>query len=473
MNNTIPRHCNVLWLDTVSQMTVEEQSQLHIAGVNLLQVQNVADLKRELDNVDAVVVRLSRDIGLMEEVLRLLRGLGRPLPVICRVDRHRLEVGVQAMHGGAAHVLPSDDWTEQGWRSVLLHLGHVRGVAASQQQAFVFVDPVSLKLLELSRRVASAGVTTLLTGPTGAGKEVLARVLHDASPRRNGPFVGLNCGAIPESMIEDLLFGHEKGAFTGATRDHRGVFEQAEGGSLFLDEIADMPYALQVKLLRVLQERQVTRLGAQGSIPVDVRLIAATNKDLRTAIQNREFREDLYFRLSTFRLRIPALAERKQDILPLARHMLEMHASDGLPRTLADDAESMLLGYGWPGNVRELSNVMQRALVMSAAPLIGAEHILFDEQDFCVSGAETTQVESRDQMFLDKDHSAAVTADVAFQDEGLGAAIRTSEHRVIAAALRTSPNRVEAAKALGISPRTLRYKLAQLRGHGLSVSAAK
>ena len=473
MNNTIPRHCNVLWLDTVSQMTVEEQSQLHIAGVNLLQVQNVADLKRELDNVDAVVVRLSRDIGLMEEVLRLLRGLGRPLPVICRVDRHRLEVGVQAMHGGAAHVLPSDDWTEQGWRSVLLHLGHVRGVAASQQQAFVFVDPVSLKLLELSRRVASAGVTTLLTGPTGAGKEVLARVLHDASPRRNGPFIGLNCGAIPESMIEDLLFGHEKGAFTGATRDHRGVFEQAEGGSLFLDEIADMPYALQVKLLRVLQERQVTRLGAQGSIPVDVRLIAATNKDLRTAIQNREFREDLYFRLSTFRLRIPALAERKQDILPLARHMLEMHASDGLPRTLADDAESMLLGYGWPGNVRELSNVMQRALVMSAAPLIGAEHILFDEQDFCVSGAETTQVESRDQMFLDKDHSAAVTADVAFQDEGLGAAIRTSEHRVIAAALRTSPNRVEAAKALGISPRTLRYKLAQLRGHGLSVSAAK
>ena len=473
MNNTIPRHCNVLWLDTVAQMSDEEQSQLQIAGVNLLQVENVADLKRELDNVDAVVIRLTRDIGLMEEVLRLLRGLGRPLPVICRVDRHRLEVGVQAMHGGAAHVLPSDDWTEQGWRSVLLHLGHVRGVAASQQQAFVFVDPASLKLLELSRRVASAGVTTLLTGPTGAGKEVLARVLHDASPRRNGPFVGLNCGAIPESMIEDLLFGHEKGAFTGATRDHRGVFEQAEGGSLFLDEIADMPYALQVKLLRVLQERQVTRLGAQGSIPVDVRLIAATNKDLRAAIQKREFREDLYFRISTFRLRIPALAERKRDILPLARHMLEMHASDGMPRTLADDAESMLLGYGWPGNVRELSNVMQRALVLSAAPLIRAEHILFDEQDFCVSAAETTQVESRDQMFLDKDDAAAVTADVAFQDEGLGAAIRSSEHRVIAAALRTSPNRVEAAKALGISPRTLRYKLAQLRDHGLSVSAAK
>lgn len=473
MNNTIPRHCNVLWLDTVCQMTVEEQSQLQTAGVNLLQVQNVADLKRELDYVDAVVIRLIRDIGLMEEVLRLLRGLGRPLPVICRVDRHQLEVGVQAMHGGAAHVLPSDDWTERGWRSVLLHVGHVPDVARSQQQAYVFVDPASLKLLELSRRVASAGVTTLLTGPTGAGKEVLARVLHDASPRRNGPFVALNCGAIPESMIEDLLFGHEKGAFTGAARDHRGLFEQAEGGSLFLDEIADMPYALQVKLLRVLQERQVTRLGAQGSIPVDVRLIAATNKDLRAAIGKREFREDLYFRLSTFRLRIPALSERKQDILPLARHLLQMHASDGMPRTLTEDAESMLLGYGWPGNVRELSNVMQRALVLSTTQIISAQHILFDDPDFCGFSDETLQVDSGDQIRFEKDDSASDTADAALREEGLGAAIRTSEHRVIAAALRATPNRVDAAKVLGISPRTLRYKLARLRDHGLSVAAVK
>jgi len=445
-------------------MTDEEQSQLHIAGVNLLQVQNVADLKRELDNVDAVVVRLSRDIGLMEEVLRLLRGLGRPLPVICRVDRHRLEVGVQAMHGGAAHVLPSDDWTEQGWRSVLLHLGHVRGVAASQQQAFVFVDPASLKLLELSRRVASAGVTTLLTGPTGAGKEVLARVLHDASPRRNGPFIGLNCGAIPESMIEDLLFGHEKGAFTGATRDHRGVFEQAEGGSLFLDEIADMPYALQVKLLRVLQERQITRLGAQGSIPVDVRLIAATNKDLRAAIQKREFREDLYFRISTFRLRIPALTERKQDILPLARHMLNVHACPSQDWVISDEAETLLVEYAWPGNVRELSNVIQRALVLSRGPLIGAEHLIFEDQ----SDTDRSGV-----SFLPPAQGLLVRDAGSVDKLGLDAAVRSSEHRAISAALSGAANRLEAAKLLGISPRTLRYKLAQLRDHGLSVSHGK
>lgn len=474
MNNTITRDCNVLWLDTVSQMTVEEQSQLQSAGVNLLQVQSVSDLTREMENVDAVVIRLTRDTALLKEVLRLLRGLGRPLPIICRVDRHQLEVSVQAMHGGAAHVLPSDDWTEQSWCLAQLHLGNMRSVAVSKRQRYVFVDPESLKLLELARKVAAAGVTTLLTGPTGAGKEVLARVLHDASPRCNGPFVGLNCSAIPESMIEDLLFGHEKGAFTGAARDHRGVFEQADGGTLFLDEVADMPYAQQVKLLRVLQERQITRIGAQGSIPVDVRLIAATNKDLRTAIQKKEFREDLYFRISTFRLRIPALSDRKLDILPLAHHMLEVHARDGIPRNMTDDAESLLLSYRWPGNVRELSNVIQRALVVSSSPVIGVEHLLFDEQDFCAFFSETTQGESVDEIFLEKDDSTVpLSSDVETQNDGLGVAIRNSEHRVIAAALRNSPNRVEAARSLGISPRTLRYKLAQLREYGLSMAAAK
>ncbi len=474
MNDPIPRPCNVLWLDTASPMSAGELSQINLAGVKLLTIQNVADLKREFDNVDAVVVRLTQDIGLMEEVLGLLRGLQRRLPVICRVDRHRLDIGVQAMHGGAAHVLPSDDWSVEGWRSVLLHLSSLRGTANLPQQAFVFVDPLSLTLLELSRRVAAAGVTTLLTGPTGAGKEVLARVLHDASPRANGPFVGLNCAAIPESMIEDLLFGHEKGAFTGATRDHRGAFEQAEGGSLFLDEIAEMPYALQAKLLRVLQERRVTRLGAQGSIPVDVRLITATNKDLRAAIQAREFREDLYYRISTFRLRIPALAERKQDILPLARHMLEIHAKDGQSRTLTPGAESLLTSYGWPGNVRELSNVMQRALVLSLGPLIGVEHLLFDEQEhglLLAAGIGLASNDQNGQISREEEDSSASFAVVA--DRRLGVAVRSSEHRVIAAALHAAPNRVEAARALGISPRTLRYKLAQLRDHGLSVASAK
>ena len=494
MNDTVPRHCNVLWLDTASPISESELSQINLAGVTLLTIQNLADLKREFDNVDAVVIRLTHDIALMEQVLGLLRGLKRRLPVICRVAPHRLDLGVRAMQGGAAHVLACDDWSVEGWRSVLLHLSNLRDLNSlrvaenAPQQTFVFADPLSLTLLELARRVAAAGVTTLLTGPTGAGKEVLARVLHEASPRHNGPFVALNCAAIPESMIEDLLFGHEKGAFTGATRDHRGVFEQAEGGSLFLDEVAELPYALQAKLLRVLQERQVTRLGAQVSLPVDVRLITATNKDLRAAMQAREFREDLYYRISTFRLRIPALAERAQDILPLARHMLENHAEDGQSRTLTNDAKSRLLSYGWPGNVRELSNVMQRALVLSSGPVIDVEHLLFDEPEHGLSLAAGMTLESAGMGPVpagigpgsndpirceEKDEEEATASFETLADRRLGVAIRSSEHRLISAALHAAPNRVEAARALGISPRTLRYKLAQLRDHGLSVASAK
>ena len=466
VDNPTSQTYNVLWLDPVSPLIDAELLRLRLAGLELLSVPTPEALRHALGKAHALVIRLSRDTELLAEVKAMMQSLRSPLPVVCRVDRHRLEVGVQAMHEGAAHVLPSDEWSEESWRAVLGRLARSEEPKCRpeehKQQSFVFVDPTSQKLLELTRRVAQAEVTTLLTGPTGAGKEVLARVLHDASPRRNGPFVGLNCAAMPESMIEDLLFGHEKGAFTGAAREHPGVFEQAEGGSLFLDEIAEMPYALQTKLLRVLQERQVTRLGARSTVPVDVRLIAATNRDLRAAMQAHEFREDLYFRISTFRLRVPSLAERRQDILPLARHMLEVHAPAGAARELSTDAESLLITYAWPGNVRELSNVIQRALVLSSGPLIDAEHLMFEE---CSAGETGAQ------------HSSAAAppahANVLAQDTGLGAAVRSSEYRVIVAALRASDNRIEAAKALGISPRTLRYKLAQLRDHGFSVTAAR
>ena len=470
MNDKITQDCSVLWMDLTSQITADERSQFQAAGLNLIPVQAIADLRSALESANLVVVRLTRDISFLEEILRVFRGLGVQLPVICRVDRHRLEVGIQAMRAGAAHVVASDDFSLQTWRPLSLQIAHSFGSVKSQGQAYVFVDPVSVKLLELCRRVASAGVTTLLTGPTGAGKEVLARVLHDASPRSGGPFVALNCAAIPESMVEDLLFGHEKGAFTGANREHRGVFEQAQGGSLFLDEIAEMPYALQAKLLRVLQERQVTRLGAHAAISVDVRLIAATNMDLQKAIQARQFREDLYFRISTFRLRIPPLCERKKDILPLARHLLEVHGTDIRPKELSLEAESMLLGHEWPGNVRELSNVMQRALVLCNETEVCAEHLLFDYPKPCLSWSASLLGESTGS-FEDAKEDCAIS--LAGEDNELESAIRASEHRVIEAALRTAPNRIEAAKVLGISPRTLRYKLAHLRDHGLPIAAAK
>jgi len=460
VNNSGLQNANVLWLDTVSPLSEEELLRLRSAGVQVLKVRSASDLGVDLKHVDAIVIRLTTDTGLLDEVKRILRGLLCSLPLICRVDRHCLEVGVQAMHGGAFDVIASDEWSESVWRSMVSRMGRAPDVPS---QSYVFVDPSSQKLLELARRVAAAGVTTLLTGPTGVGKEVLARILHEASPRRNGPFVGLNCAAIPETMIEDLLFGHEKGAFTGAAREHKGVFEQAEGGSLFLDEIGEMPFSLQSKLLRVLQERQVTRLGAQSPISVDFRLIAATNKDLRAAILGREFREDLYFRISTFRLSIPPLVERPGDILPLANHLLNVFGADVGVDGFTEEAENMLLGYEWPGNVRELSNVLQRALVICSGPLIDAGHLLFDEPS--LSSAKPAFVERIAQPLPELD------AVVDQEGAALGPAIRNREHRVIMAALQTAPNRVEAAKALGISPRTLRYKLAQLRDHGLSVSA--
>ena len=448
----------VVWLDPLHRLTDTERACLDAAGLTMLSVATLEDFRMTLARADLVVIRLSDSIELLAEVHQLMRDVPRELPVVCRVDAGRLDLAVAAMRTGALTVLGTDEWSITAWRNALALIPTAR-----ETRSFVFVDPASQKLLALAQRVAQAEVTTLLTGPTGAGKEVLARVLHDASPRRAGPFVALNCAAMPESMIEDLLFGHEKGAFTGALREHAGVFEQANGGTLFLDEIAEMPYPLQSKLLRVLQEREVTRLGAQQAVPVDVRFIAATNRDLKAGIVAREFREDLYFRISTFRLRVPALAERPGDIVPLARHLLEQHA----PRagwTLTEEAERLLTDYAWPGNVRELANVMQRALVLASGPVIDAEHLLFEDMNVAFAPVIPA--------VTDRAMSAPAMAHESEDVIDLDAAVRHSEHRVILAALRAAPNRTEAAKALGISPRTLRYKLAQLKTRGLPVAVS-
>ncbi len=445
-----------LWLDSEGLPPAEGVAALHTVGLQAIPLGSAGELGISPVRVQMVVVRLHDDTAPLREILQAMRSAPGSLPVVCRVDRHQLALGIRAMREGATHVLASDDWTTNAWREPM----NLIAQAPSESRSFVFVDPVSLELLALARRVAQAGVTTLLTGPTGAGKEVLARVLHDASSRCNAPFVGLNCAAMPESMMEDMLFGHEKGAFTGAAREHPGVFEQANGGTLFLDEIAEIPVALQSKLLRVLQERQVTRLGGQTAINIDVRLIAATNRDLRAGIAAREFREDLYFRISTFRLRIPALAERPGDIVPLAQHLLEMHAPGGRDWRLTAQAEQALESYAWPGNVRELSNVIQRALVLSAGPVIDTEHLLFEEPIDVQSNAVSIVSRQPEQI-------------EAPANPALDAAVRDSEYRTISAVLRTSPNRIEAARTLGISPRTLRYKLARFKEMGHSISAER
>src|SRR6186713_2781715 len=231
----------------------------------------------------------------------------------------------------------------------------------------VALAPVSIRLMELARRVSQSDCTVLIVGESGTGKEVLARFIHRCSPRSRQSFVAVNCAAIPENMLEAILFGYERGAFTGAHAAHPGKFEQAQGGTLLLDEVTEMPLGLQAKLLRVLQEREVERLGGRTPVALDVRVLATTNRNLRGEVAAGRFREDLYYRLNVFPLTTAPLRERRDDVLPLAMHMLNARCRPGerIP-ALSAEAAHVLLTHTWPGNVRELDNVMQRALILAS-----------------------------------------------------------------------------------------------------------
>ncbi len=246
-----------------------------------------------------------------------------------------------------------------------------------QVQAMVAADAETGQLIDLAGRVARTDVTVFINGPTGSGKEVLARQVHAASRRANAPFVAINCAAIPENMLEAILFGHEKGAFTGASNANKGIIRAAEGGTLMLDEISEMPMGLQSKLLRVLQERSLTPIGAQKEVPVDIRVIATSNRDMPEEVRARRFREDLFYRLNVFPLTTQALCERPDDIPVLAVAMVRRHTPAGQPLPmLTQEALSALVAHDWPGNVRELENVIQRALVMQEAGRITPADLL-------------------------------------------------------------------------------------------------
>lgn len=248
---------------------------------------------------------------------------------------------------------------------------------AVRARTFIFSDPRSKALLPLIERTAPSDATILITGETGTGKELVARYVHQQSDRADRPFIAVNCGAFSESLIESELFGHERGAFTGALSAREGWFEAANGGTLFLDEVGDLPHSLQVKLLRVLQEREVVRLGARRPVSLDVRLITATNVDLRIAVDEGRFREDLYYRIGVITLPLLPLRDRRADILPLARHFLGVHAEKtGAPAiALSPDAEEAAFSYSWPGNIRELENVILRATLTCPGPIIEPQHL--------------------------------------------------------------------------------------------------
>jgi two-component system response regulator FlrC len=336
--------------------------------------------------------------------------------------------------------------------------------------------PSSQRLIELARRVAASDCTVLIVGESGTGKEVLARFIHRRSPRGNQPFVAVNCAAIPENMLEAMLFGYERGSFTGAQAAHAGKFEQAQGGTLLLDEITEMPLSLQAKLLRVLQEREVERIGSRTSITLDVRVLATTNRRLREEVAAGRFREDLYYRLNVFPLALAPLRLRRDDVLPLAMQLLSARCRPGdkIP-ALSAEAAHLLLTYPWPGNVRELDNLLQRALILVNGPVIRPEHIQF-ELASGMTGAPiaTLTVPARGAVAksVTADSNVPVTND-ASTTGSLANSLDQTERDLILDALRSGQgNRREAAERLGISPRTLRYKLARLREAGIDVPAA-
>ena len=324
--------------------------------------------------------------------------------------------------------------------------------AAAQGGWPIAGDAQSLALLTLAERISASDIPVLLEGPTGTGKEVLARFVHRLSPRAEGPFVAVNCAAMPEAMLEALLFGHRKGAFTGAAEAGEGLFRAADGGTLLLDEIGELPLALQAKLLRALQEGEVLPLGATRPLKVDVRIIAATNRDLAAEAAAGRFREDLLYRLNVFPLRIPALRDRPGDIAALAFGMLLRHApASGQPGWIDAGALALLEAHTWPGNVRELENVIRRAILLCGeADMIGAEHIVFDTAVRPVSEALAAPAPAA--------QPARTLSDVAFASEA---------QAILAALASHDGNRSATARALGISERTLRYRLASMRANGM------
>lgn len=442
-------------------LVVEDDSALAQALTDTLslsgyEVVNATDGEQALarldrDQVDMVLTDVQMRPMDGRALLRNLRTRFHELPVLVMTAYGTVEQAVEAMKLGAVDYLAKpfevDDLIDKVER-YLPRRHHEGGQMVAD-------DLRSRELLELAGRVAASDATVMIGGESGTGKEVLARYIHCHSARADGPFIAINCAAIPDNMLEAVLFGYEKGAFTGALRASAGKFEQAQGGTLLLDEISEMSLSLQAKLLRVLQEREVERLGGREMIQLDVRVLATSNRHLREEVAAGRFREDLFYRLNVFPLTVPALRERPRDILPLARHLIGRHLRSGeaMPE-ITPEAESRLLAHRWSGNVRELDNLMQRALILCNDECIHASDIHFGAADGdtpaiapAVPGADEAQGKGR------------LTDD-----------LRSVEEQIILDALRNgNGSRKQAAEILGISPRTLRYKLQKLREAGISI----
>ena len=410
------------------------------------------------------------------ELLQRLRVQMPTLPVLLITAYGSISKSVEAMRNGAVDYLvkPFDPQT-----LVEAVRQYVVAPARVSEDEPVAEEASSQQVLSMARKVAGCDATVLISGESGTGKEVLARYIHRKSPRADKPFVAINCAAIPENMLEATLFGHEKGAFTGAYSSAEGKFEQADGGTILLDEISEMDIGLQAKILRVLQEREVERVGGRRTIPLDVRVIATTNRDLRQCVLDGTFREDLYYRLSVFPLQWLPLRQRRKDILPLANRLLQRHGKKMARGHLSFDyaAQHMLETYAWPGNVRELDNVIQRALIIQDGNVISAGSLALDMQAGQASGVSLSANQTGVVTDIMSAQATMQSADdeglLADADEGvLGNDLKQREFEIILKTLRQQGGRrKETAEVLGVSARTLRYKMARMRDSGINIES--
>ena len=445
---------------------------LEMAGYNIIEADNgrtaldylAQDVMRQIDIVISDVQMPKMDGH------QLLKQIKRQydIPVLLMTAYGTISKAIEAMKDGAV------DYLVKPFEAEVLVSVVSRYIGKTVEDHQMIAESRSMQQIsQLAKKVAASDATVMIGGSSGTGKEVLARFIHKHSNRASKPFVAINCAAIPDNMLEATLFGYEKGAFTGAYKASAGKFEQAQGGTLLLDEISEMDLGLQAKLLRVLQEKEVERLGGQELIPLDVRVLATSNRNMHQQVQEHKFREDLFYRLNVFPINLPDLKDRKEDILPLAKHIINKIAKQNaceIPQ-ISPEAEQKLLNHSWPGNIRELDNVLQRAFILHIDHVITPDDLSLEvipdglkEQPFVaeslIAGTESGSAVT----------SAAPAASVNESASSLNDELKNREFNKILEILHaTMGNRKMAAEKLGISQRTLRYKLAKMREHGITV----
>lgn len=435
---------------------------LEIGGYRVNSARNGTEALTKLEHGQFKLVVSDVQMPVMDG-LQLLKNMQRnysEIPVLLMTAFGTIPKAVEAIQAGAADYLikPFEASALVNKVADYVTAPPVAGHASANHR--VVQDEIMKKLYALTAKVAKTDVTVMLQGESGTGKEVIAQYIHQNSTYYQGPFIAVNCAAIPENMLEAMLFGYEKGAYTGAIQAMPGKFEQAQGGTLLLDEIAEMDLGLQAKLLRVLQEKEVERLGSHKKIKLNVRILAATNQKLKERMEQGLFREDLYYRLSVFPITIPPLRNRPGDILPLAQEMMQRHRTDGKLMPVFDaQALTKMQTYHWPGNVRELDNVVQRALI-----LMGGNKITIDDLVFEDTGSMPLVEVAQDIVSLRETESLQELV-------GLGVGVRSAEENIILQTLHKENGRRKiTAEKLGISPRTLRYKMARMKDSGVIIS---